>query len=146
MRRSLSVVVLLTAASLSSHCGRSTPAPGQSAQHSELRTIDTIDPKPTVLNPPPTLPDEGPALSAKVIAAQADNPAPLTEHDEQVRAQLPFVPAIGMDPVDGSKISIRATTPTLELKGRIYYFSSEETKQAFSANPAEFMKGSFSHL
>jgi YHS domain-containing protein len=76
----------------------------------------------------------------------AANLVPLTEADEQLRAKLPFAPAIAMDPIDGSKISIRATTPTVEVKGKIFYFSSEANKHTFMANPEQYMKGLFSHL
>ena len=107
-----------------------------------MRTIDNIPPTPVILEPPPVLPDEAPAPKPK-DAVQAENMIPLTEQDEQVRAKLPFAPAIGLDPVDGSKISIRATTPTFETKSRVFYFSSEDNKRTFVANPAQFMKGVF---
>lgn len=88
------------------------------------------------------LADEGPAIKPKnQPGAFADAPAPLTEKDEQVRAALPFVPAIAMDPVNGSKVSIRADTPTTEYKGHIYYFASPENLAEFRANPDQFMKG-----
>jgi YHS domain-containing protein len=51
-----------------------------------------------------------------------------------------------MDPVDGSKISMRATTPTFEYKGKIYYFSNEENKRTFMANPEQYLKGGFLRL
>ena len=76
-------------------------------------------------------------------AVAAQNQIPLTEPDEQLRARLPFAPAIGLDPVDGSKISIRANTPTCELKNRIYYFSSEANKRTFLASPDQYLKGVF---
>src|ERR1051326_7067572 len=56
---------------------------------------------------------------------------------------LPFSPAIALDPVSGQKISIRATTPTAELKGRMYYFESEENKRTFIANPVQYQHGVF---
>jgi YHS domain-containing protein len=114
------------------------PAPSQT----EMRTIDSVPPQPVVLEPPPVLPDEAPAPKPR-DAVQAENMTPLTEQDEQVRAKLPFAPAIGLDPVDGAKISIRATTPSVETKSRVFYFSSEENKRTFLANPAQFMKGVF---
>jgi len=55
---------------------------------------------------------------------------------------LPFEPAISMDPVDGSKVSIRSTTPSLEFKGRIYHFSSEANLKLFEADPAKYLSGS----
>ncbi|MBK5260099.1 MAG: YHS domain-containing protein [Thermoanaerobaculia bacterium] len=51
-----------------------------------------------------------------------------------------------MDPIDGSKITIRATTPTVEYKGKIYYFSSEANKKQFDANPEAVLKGGMMRL
>jgi YHS domain-containing protein len=106
---------------------------------SELKTIDTADPRPAVVDPPPMLPDEAAAPKPK-NAVEAQNAIPLTEKDEAIRAQLPFAPAIAMDPVDGSKISIRADTPTLEYKGHIFYFHSAENKATFQSNPDQYTK------
>jgi YHS domain-containing protein len=111
-----------------------------------MRTIDTVDTRPQVLDPPPLVTDEGPAPKPKVDVAQPDAPPPPTEADEQFRAAMPFAPAIAMDPVDGSKISMRIGTPEAEYKGHIYYFSSEDNKRTFVANPDQFTKGVFSHL
>ena len=111
----------------------------------EMRTIDNVEAKPVVNDPPPMLTEEAPAPKPRDANA-AQNLVPLTDQDEQLRARLPFAPAIAMDPVDGSKISIRATTPTTEFKNHIYYFSSEENKRAFVAQPETFTKGLFSHL
>jgi len=128
-------------------CGQAPARPksasvASASPQNEMRTIDDIPPQPVVLEPPPVLPDEAPAPKPK-DAVQAENMVPLTEQDELVRAKLPFAPAIGLDPVDGSKISIRSTTPTLETKSRVFYFTSEENKRTFAANPAQFMKGIF---
>ena len=65
--------------------------------------------------------------------------------DEALRAALPFAPAIALDPVDGSKISIRANTASFESKGRIYYFASEANKRTFAASPDQYLKGVFAH-
>ena len=112
----------------------------------DMKSIDSVDAHPNVIDPPPMLTDEGPAPKPKVNLAQADAPPPPTAQDDAMRAALPFAPAIAMDPVDGSKISIRANTPTFEVKGKIYYFQNEENKKVFVATPDEFMKGLFSHL
>jgi YHS domain-containing protein len=114
------------------------------AQAVQMQTIDSVDMRRTAVDPPPTLTDVGPAPKPK--PNQQSNAHPLDARDEAVRAALPFVPAIAMDPVDGSKISIRADTPTLELKGHIYYFSSAENKAKFVADPQSYLKGPFSHL
>lgn len=136
-RASLLLIIALTAA-----CSRQ--ASQQSARAQEMRTIETTDPRPAVLDPPPVLGDEAPLPKPKTVGSE--EAVPLTEKDEEVRAGLPFAPAIAMDAVDGSKISIRADTPRVELKNRIYYFSSEEHKRAFEANPEEYLKGAFSKL
>lgn len=136
-RASLLLIILFIAA-----CGRQVTQPAAHAQ--QMRTIETTDPRPAVLDPPPVLGDEAPLPKPKTVGSE--EAVPLTQQDEEVRAGLPFAPAIAMDAVDGSKISIRADTPRVELKNRIYYFSNEEHKRAFQANPEEFLKGAFSKL
>jgi len=120
--------------------------PKQALRTSDMQTIDSSDAAPAPINPPPMVTDEGPAPKPKANVAQADAPPPPTAADEALRAALPFAPAIAMDPVDGSKISIRADTPQIDLKNRIYYFRSDENKRIFAANPDQFTKGLFSHL
>jgi YHS domain-containing protein len=115
-------------------------------EHSEMRTIENIDPRPVVNDPPPMLRDEAPPPKPKGQPWEPPQPVPLTPEDEKLRAALPFAPAIAMDPIDGSKVSILARTPMLEYKGHIYYFSSEENKRAFAASPDQYTKGAFSHL
>lgn len=130
------VLLLLTVA-----CRQAHPAPPPHAKV-EMRTLDSADTKPAVVEPPPVLTDEAPPPKPHDAVA-AQNQIPLTEADEQMRARLPFAPAIALDPVDGSKISIRANTPTFELKNHIYYFTSEENKRTFMASPQQFLKGIF---
>jgi YHS domain-containing protein len=113
---------------------------------SEMRTIDNIDPRPIVNDPPPVLRDEAAPPKPTGQPWEVKQPVPLTPEDEKVRAALPFTPAIAMDPIDGSKISILAHTPTLEYKGHIYYFSSDANKKLFASAPDQYMKGAFSHL
>ncbi|HEX7189976.1 MAG TPA: hypothetical protein VF381_00235 [Thermoanaerobaculia bacterium] len=123
-------------------CRQGHPAAARPRAKVEMRTLDTADPRPTLIDPPPVLTDEAPPPKPH-DAVGAQNQVPLTEADEQLRARLPFAPAIGLDPVDGSKISIRANTPMYELKNRIYYFSSEENKRKFVASPQQYLKGVF---
>ncbi len=121
----------------------STASAGAAAS-SDIQTIDNADTRPAVMDPPPTLTDEGgaaPKATAGII--QSDAPPPPTPADEAFRASLPFAPAIGLDPVDGSKISIRAATPAWEYKGRTFYFSNEENKRTFMAKPDAYLKGVF---
>jgi YHS domain-containing protein len=118
----------------------------QPQAQAEMRTIDSSNVRPATIEAPPLLTDEAPPPKTSTNLAQADAPPPPTEQDEALRASLPFAPAIAMDAVDGSKISIRASTPTVEYKNKLYYFSSEEHKRTFVANPEEYTKGLFSHL
>jgi len=111
----------------------------------EIQTIDSSDPRPAVMQPPPVLPDEAPSPKPLNLAPNQEVPV-LTSQDERVRAQLPFAPGIGLDPVDGQKVSIRATTPTVEYKNHIFYFSSDANKRTFMTTPEPYLKGPFAHL
>src|SRR5438105_1799160 len=127
-------------------CGRSAPRPRAARSASELQTVDSVDARPAVLDPPPVLTDEGPAPKPKGNVLSEDAPPPPTPQDEALRASLPFAPAIALDPVDGSKISIRAGTAMADYKGHIYYFSSEANKRTFLASADQYLKGPFAHL
>lgn len=109
-------------------------------------TINTVVPRPAPLPPPPMLTDEAPPPKPKTPAWETPKAVVFTPEDEKVRAALPFTPAIAMDPLDGSKISITASTPTFEYKGKIYYFSNLANKQQFAANPEAALKGGFMKL
>ena len=124
-------------------CARSTPAQRAARSDTDIQTIDNTPPAPAALTPPPVLTDEGPPPKAPGNVQTADAPPPPTPQDEAVRAALPFAPAIALDPVDGSKISIRASTPTAEYKGHIFYFSNDANKRTFLASPDQFLKGAF---
>jgi len=113
---------------------------------SDMRTIDDVAPRPVVMDPPPMLRDEAPPPKPLTQPWETPEPVKLTPEDEKVRAALPFAPAIALDPVDGSKISILATTPTFEYKGRVFYFSSDENRRTFMANPDQYAKSAFAHL
>jgi YHS domain-containing protein len=143
MHRAL-LILALAAVACGGASSKGPIAPAKAA--SEMRTIDTGDVHPAIIEPPPTVTDIGPAPKPKANVAQADAPPPPTPEDEALRNNLPFAPAIAMDPVDGSKISIRANTPMVDMKNRIYYFSSDANKKIFLANPDQFTKGLFSHL
>jgi YHS domain-containing protein len=141
MRR---IAVLLSAALTLAACDATT-APQPSAQ-SDVRTISSAPLRPAALEPPPTLQDEAPPPKPKTMPWETPTPIVFTPEDEKLRASLPFTPAIAMDAMDGSKISMRAATPTFEYKGKIYYFSSEEHKRAFMAQPDMYAKGAFTKL
>jgi YHS domain-containing protein len=137
------IVVMILAVSCHRAPQRASRPP---AQHSEMRTIESVDARPVVIDPPPMLRDEAPPPKPKGQPWEPPQPVPLTPEDEKLRAALPFAPAIAMDPIDGSKVSILARTPMLEYKGHIYYFQSEENKRMFAASPDQYTKGAFSHL
>jgi YHS domain-containing protein len=125
-------------------CARSGAPPQEApAQAAAIKTIENVDPRPAVLEPPAVLQDEAPPPKPKGMPWEPPQPVILSPEDEKLRASLPFSPAIAMDPVDGSKISIRATTPNLEYKGKIYYFSSEANRRVFQSNPEQAIKGGF---
>ena len=142
--------LFITAAALAvlaAGCGGRAPSgPPRPAPSAEMRTIDSANVRPAPIDPPPMLTDEAPPVKTVTGLAQADAPPPPTPQDEALRASLPFSPAIAMDPVDGSKISIRASIPTVEYKNKLYYFANEDHKRAFVANPEQYTKGLFSHL
>ena len=141
MRRFLAIALLLGAA-----CDSAPPSQQTSAQRAELRTIDSVPPRPAQLEQPPVLSDEAPPPKPKAMPWETPTPIVFSPEDEKVRASLPFTPAIAMDPIDGSKISIRAVTPTFEYKGKIYYFSNEANRRTFMANPEAILKGGFMKL
>ena len=116
------------------------------ASMTDVRTIESTPTPPAPVEPPPVLNDESAAPNPISATSTAPNPVVLSPADERLRASLPFAPAIGMDPVDGSKLSIRATTPTSTYKGRIFYFTSDANKRTFETNPEQYAKGRFAHL
>jgi YHS domain-containing protein len=138
---------LIALAAFAAGCGGNAEPAKQSTVAAEMRTISSVDPRPTVMDAPPVLANDSPTPKASQTERNAGaEVVELTPEDEKLRSALPFAPAIAMDPVDGSKISIRATTPTFEYKGRVYYFSSPGNRAAFVGNPESFTKGRFSHL
>jgi len=141
------LMALAVLGSMTVACSRKAPAAEAKVKPtSEMRTIDSANVPTATIEPPPMLTDEAPPVKTIDNVAQADAPPPPTPQDEALRASLPFAPAIAMDAVDGSKISIRASTPTMEYKNKLYYFSSEDHKRQFAANPEQYTKGLFSHL
>src|SRR3954453_19275851 len=140
------IVMAMVAAALVAGCGGKPKTTATPKPKSEMRTIDSSNFRPTTVGQPPMLPNEPPPNKPPPGLAQADAPPPPTPQDEALRASLPFTPAIAMDPVDGSKISIRASIPTVEYKNKLYYFANEDHKRAFQGNPEQYTKGLFSHL
>ena len=124
-------------------CDSAPPPPRAQMQ---VQTISSIPVQPATLEQPPMLQDEAPPPKPKALPWETPTPIVFSPEDEKLRAALPFTPAIAMDPIDGSKISIRAATPTFEHKGKIYYFSSEANKAIFAANPDGILKEGFTRL
>ena len=92
------------------------------------------------------LQDEAPPPKPKAMPWETPTPIVFSPEDEKLRAALPFTPAIAMDPIDGDKISIRATTPTFEYKGRIFYFSNEANRRTFMSSPDQYLKSPMMRL
>ena len=143
MKQLLTLSVILT---LSCARGSSTAQPAAPQQVAEMRTIETVDPRPVIIDPPPVLQDEAAPPKPTGMPWEPKQPVVMTPDDERVRSALPFSPAIAMDPVNGDKISIRANTPTFDYKDRIYYFTNEENKRIFTANPDQYTKQGFTKL
>ena len=141
MRRLLVLAVALAAAACNSN-----PSPTAAQQKAEMRTINDVAPQPAKLEPPPMLTDEMPPPKPKALPWETPTPIVFSPEDEKLRASLPFTPAIAMDPIDGDKLSIRAATPKMEYKGKIYYFSSEANLNTFKANPDAYLTGKFTKL
>jgi YHS domain-containing protein len=137
--------LLLTTIILAAACQGAAPDPPRrgSAEVAQMQTVDSVKPAPAQLEPPPMLTDEAPPPKPKLLPWETATPIVFTPEDERVRGALPFSPAIAMDPIDGSKLSIRAATPTFEYKGKIYYFSSEPNRKTFMANPEAALKGGY---
>lgn len=111
-----------------------------------MQTVASSPQRPAQLTPPPMLQDEAPPPKPKALPWETPTPIVFSPEDEKLRASLPFSPAIAMDPVDGAKISIRAATPTLEYKGKIYYFANEANRRAFLASPETYAAGGMMRL
>ena len=146
MKRTLETICILSIVALAA-CSRSSAAPRQQTAADPVQNIDTTQVKPAVLDPPPVLTDEGaPVPKVKTdTASTATAVAVMSPQDEAVRAALPFSPAIGLDPVNGMKISLKASTPIVEYKNHLYYFTGEDTKRQFLASPEQYTKGIFAH-
>jgi YHS domain-containing protein len=106
----------------SAACDRTTESPSEST--TQLRTIEQEH------------------LQANTIgdATATDDPTGTSAGDGEVA--LPFEPPISMDPVDGSKVSIKRDTPSTEYGGKLYHFSSDENLKLFLADPKKYVTGS----
>jgi YHS domain-containing protein len=140
-----STVLALTACD-SAPAARTPAQAAQAADNAPPQTIATVAAQPSPLDPPPMLQDEAPPPKPKLLPWQTATPIVFSPEDEKLRSSLPFTPAIAMDPIDGSKISIRALTPTFEYKGKVYYFADDANKRVFAADPEKALKGGYMRL
>lgn len=147
MKSSLFLAASMTVVLFIGGCQQNPPAP----EVGELRTIDNTPLEAMVIDPPQTtvpqpLETRLPEGEEKKPAAKPAPASTTAGSDEmlQHKINLPFSPAIAMDPVDGGKVSIRIDTPAFEYKNKIYYFTSEANRRAFTANPEQYVKGTLS--
>lgn len=112
----------------------------------DIRTVDNMPVRSVPVEQIEQLAEEATVLrpTAPSPAPKRPNGSPTPGASPQALPQMPFAPLIAMDPVDGSKVSIRVETPTTEYKTRIYYFASEENRRAFLADPERFVKSALS--
>jgi YHS domain-containing protein len=120
------------------------------AAPAEIHTLENTPVKTIATETLPVLREESMELKAAADAPPAGAPTPkptptlapgASPRPQEKIEQLPFAPLIAMDPVDGSKVSIRVETPTTEYKNRVYYFSSEANLRSFQAAPETYLKG-----
>ena len=141
-------LVWLIGASLLFGCEQQTP---QFEQAQDIRTIENSEMQSIPIESLPVIREESmelqPTQTETVDGGKKPRPraTPVDkegrEKELQSKMELPFAPLIAMDPVDGSKVSIRVETPTAEYKDRLYYFSTNENRRAFEADEEKFLKG-----
>jgi YHS domain. len=109
----------------------------------DMRTIESVQGASLPVDAPPSLEDqaEPPTTTTGTQAAKNKTRAQQQEEALTRRMDLPFAPAIAMDPVDGAKVSITTATPMADYKNKIYYFSSIESRRVFLANSDAYVKG-----
>jgi YHS domain-containing protein len=125
------------------------PAAAQK-QQVEIRTVENSAVNSIPIEAPPMITEQATELrppdklgpDGKPIKQPAATPSPEGEAEQPI--MMPFAPLIAMDPVDGSKVSIRVGTPVTEYNDRFYYFSSPANKATFLADPKTYATGSLS--
>lgn len=126
------------------------PVSGTQAQPVEMRTVDDVGLNSLPVEAPPMITEQSTQLRATEQLGPDGKPirrtTPVPDPEAEVVApiMMPFAPLIAMDPVDGSKVSIRVETPVTEYKDRLYYFGSAQNKAAFVADPEKYATGSLS--
>jgi YHS domain-containing protein len=135
---------------LAALAGACQPVTGKPTQQVQMRTIDDAGLDSLPVEAPPMITEEATELRATEQVGADGKPIrqrpAAVDPEAEVEAPIimPFAPLIAMDPVDGSKVSIRVETPVTEYKNRLYYFSSAQNKTAFLADPELFATGALS--
>ena len=149
MRNHLSILTLVFLLPAAVACQ---PASAR-AEPEDLRTVENVAANSMPVEPPPMITEQATELRAAeplgpdgkpIKGARATATPGGVEGDEEPVIEMPFAPLIAMDPVDGSKVSIRVGTPMTEFSDRLYYFGSEANRKAFLAEPEKYAKGSLS--
>jgi YHS domain-containing protein len=121
--------------------------PDEATTTEPMMTIENTAAKVTPVEIPPMIDENAPPpprtdTTTTGVHAAATDTGPMSRDEALLRKmELPFAPAIAMDPVDGNKVSINNTTPMLEYKKKLYYFYTPENRRAFKANPEQYLKG-----
>jgi len=111
------------------------------AAASMIKTIDNSDVRSTMIDPPPTVNEQETTFNPTIEVVPGSKLEGTKDERQAQMVDLPFAPAIAMDPVTGGKVSIRVATPMTEFKHKIYYFVSEDSKREFLGSPDTFSKG-----
>lgn len=138
-------LLLIVAVALTAACDSGRPVPVASAQ--QVHTIENTPLRMTTIEVPPTVREQQVASTQEKtndpFGRRDPKPETTSTNLDELNQQmdLPFAPAIAMDPVDGGKVSVRANTPVVEYKKKLYYFTSEQNRRAFMAAPEQYLKG-----
>ena len=104
-----------------------------------VQTLPVLREEATEIKPPEPTDADGNPIKTSTALKPALKPASTPETN--IPTELPFAPLIAMDPVDGTKVSIRIGTASTEYKNKLYYFSSPENKKTFLGNPEVYANG-----
>ena len=148
LRAQLAVCAALQAAAPSDpHAGHAMP--GMEQQSKPAPGAPMMKPGSTAPAPPatadphaghtmPTTRQKPPAKSGAASSTKPAAPEPRMDHSEMPMGGGAKEEKV-MDPVNGLMVD-PATAPKTTYQGQTYYFSSEESRKEFLANPAKFAK------
>jgi YHS domain-containing protein len=133
-------VMIAAAVLLAVSCGQQKPAPPPAATDG-IQTLENNGVRVMPVDPPPMISEQDTLPKPKpLVSVPGAKPEPTFDESSKL-IELPFAPAIAMDPVNGDKVSIRSDTPMLEYKNHVYYFSGADTRAEFAQNPDGYSKG-----